>query len=239
MRIKLLLTALAMLPVPAFAADHLDECCKVVAIDAQKGTIRLELGDSGKTFTLQIGSNDLLGSMQVGQSLGFEGQDDWESLEEGDSLTPVAEGDWDPNDFEECCTVVGDDFELGPELLATRQLADGITFEVVEMRRVNKNVLHFTFAIDNQTEEPVNPMDLGLMGWVGSGPTMTANQVQLHDLIGLKRYSAGTASSGRDLNVPPFERREFWAQYQAPPKDVNALTVVFADAPPLYEVAIR
>ncbi len=66
-----------------------------------------------------------------------------------------------------------------------------------------------------------------------------ATGIQLHDLKGLKYYRAGNASQGLNLDLEPRSRREYWAQYQAPPRDVSQLTLNFPDAPPLYNVPIQ
>lgn len=239
MKQRLFLALLIVFAIGMVHAQDVEECCEIVAIDAQEGTIRLEIGDSGRTFTLQIGSADVFGSMQIGENLEFEGEEDWESFEEGQNLIPAGIEGLDPTDFDDCCNIVDVDFGIEGEAIPTQRLAKGVTFEVVDMHRVNKNVLHFSFAIDNQTDEIVNPMNYGILHWVGSGPTRIANGVELHDLVGLKSYRAGTASESRDLDVAPGARREYWAQYQAPPEGVTALTVILSDAPPLYDVSIQ
>ena len=55
----------------------------------------------------------------------------------------------------------------------------------------------------------------------------------------MKYYRAGNGTAGRDIDVAPNSRREYWAQYQSPPGDVTVLTVTFTEAPPLYDVPIQ
>lgn len=128
---------------------------------------------------------------------------------------------------------------VGASALARRQLAPGVVLEITEFRRVNDKVLHLGFAIVNQTDKAVDPMRYGVLKLVGSGPTREATGLQLHDLENLKYYRAGNATEGRELDVAPNSRKEYWAQYKSPPRDVTALTVNFTEAPPLYNLPLQ
>ncbi len=99
------------------------------------------------------------------------------------------------------------------------------------------DLLHLTFAIDNQTMEAVNPAAWGIVRGVTAsdyGPT----GVLLLDLANLKRHRPGNYTLGRDLTVGPGSRREYWAQYAAPPLEVKEMTIQIPDGQPMYDVPI-
>ena len=123
--------------------------------------------------------------------------------------------------------------------LATRELAPGVVLEVLELKRVSDKVLHLTFAIDNRSDGKVDARRWGIFRLVGSGPDKWAGGIQLHDLERRQTYKASNASRGLHLDLKPRSRREYWAQYRAPPRDVSQLTLNFTDAPPLYNVPIQ
>ena len=132
--------------------------------------------------------------------------------------------------------------EKGGGPLATHELAPGVVLEVLELKRVSDKVLHLTFAIDNRSEEKVNPKRWGIVRGAAmpSGVSgQKANGIVLQDLESLKDYKARNASHSLDLGLKPRSRREYWAQYKAPPRDVSQLTLNFPDAPPLYNVPIQ
>ena len=120
---------------------------------------------------------------------------------------------------------------------AAHELTEGVRVEIVELKRVTGDLVHLTFAIENQTGEEVDPSTWGAVFHVsGRGPH--ACGVLLLDLVNMKRHVAGNCSAAADLNVPAGGRREYWAQYQAPPADVTSMTVQVPDAAPFYDVPL-
>ena len=128
--------------------------------------------------------------------------------------------------------------EARAEALVMQQLAEGVTLEILELRRINKKVLQMTFAIINDTEEDVNSAKLG----VAYGDSMTV--IQLLDMKNLQRYDVGRGGQGYclcsrgDLIVPAEGRRDYYAHYAAPPAKVKALAIQFPVLPPIYDVPI-
>jgi hypothetical protein len=118
---------------------------------------------------------------------------------------------------------------------AVHELAEGVQVEIIELQRVAGDLVHLTFAIDNQTSEAV---DLRTWGVISDYTDLKhrACGVLLLDLVNLKRHTAGNCSAAGSLNVlPAGSRREYWAQYQAPPADVTSMTVQVPDAAPFYD----
>lgn len=126
--------------------------------------------------------------------------------------------------------------EARAEPIATRQLAEGVTIEIMELRRITPKILSLTYAVRNETEESLAPGDVGL----AYGGNM--NTIILLDLKNLKQYTVGKGGAGclcsKQATVPPGGRVEFWAHFAAPKGGVTKLAIQFAVAPPLFDIPI-
>ena len=122
--------------------------------------------------------------------------------------------------------------------MAVHELAEGVQVEIIELKRVTGDLVHLTIAIENQTGEDV---DLRTWGVISAYTNVKywACGVSLLDLANMKRHVAGNCSGAGSLNVlPAGSRREYWAQYQAPPADVTSMTVQIPDAELFYDVPL-
>lgn len=115
----------------------------------------------------------------------------------------------------------------------------GVTVEIVELKRIEDKAVGLTYAVANDTDKSINLNALGIRTTHGSGHA--AKLVGLVDFNNGKRYGVGTAksnclcSAGR-LDVPKRGKREFWAQFGAPPAGVEKITVIIGNVPPFYNV---
>lgn len=123
------------------------------------------------------------------------------------------------------------------EPIAVLELAPGVRLEVLELKRVTGGLLHLTLHVVNDTDEQVDARNWGMPG----------GGVRLLDLVNLKRHDPGNGSSASHYGpdglsiylVAPHGRREYWAQYQAPPDDVTVMTLQIPGmAAPLYDIPI-
>ena len=122
--------------------------------------------------------------------------------------------------------------------MAVHDLAEGVRVEIIELKRVTGDLVHLTFAIDNQTGEEVDLQTWGVVRW-GSESKYWACGILLLDLANMKRHLAGNCSGSAALHVVPAGiRREYWAQYQAPPAEVTSMTVQVPDAALFYDVPL-
>lgn len=135
------------------------------------------------------------------------------------------------------CTVLSAT-EGRAEPIATRQLAEGVTFEVNALRRINDKVLQLDFALVNGTGKELRPEALGLAesGWM--------NGVHLLDMQNLKVHKVGLIPAvgylcSKAVAVPANGRQVFYAQYAAPPARVAKLAIQFPVAPPLFDIPIN
>jgi hypothetical protein len=124
--------------------------------------------------------------------------------------------------------------------LGVQELASGVRLEILELKRVTGDLVHLSFAVVNETAEEVNPRTWGIVANLDHLDDCACG-VSLLDLTNLKRHRAGNSNIGRrgTLNVAPQSRKEFWAQYQAPPPDVTTMTVQIPDARPFYDVPVE
>ncbi len=124
------------------------------------------------------------------------------------------------------------------EPVAKQQLAEGVTFEVNSLRRINGKVLQMDFVIVNNTSKSLQPETLGLAapGWM--------NGVHLLDMQNLKLYKVGRVPGvgylcSKSVAVPANGRQVYFAQYAAPPSGVTKLAIQLPVAPPVFNVPIK
>ena len=126
--------------------------------------------------------------------------------------------------------------ESQAQSIAQQQLAEGVTFEVQSLRRINGKILQMDFALINDTGDDLDPKTLGLTytGW------MTG--IQLLDMQNLKLYLVGRYTGGYTCSqsalVPADGRQDYYAQYAAPPSKVDKMAIKFPVAPPLFDIPI-
>ncbi len=120
-------------------------------------------------------------------------------------------------------------------------LRPGISFEVTELRRLDKNIVGLKFAIDNQSGESTTLTDLGLSD---NGQRVT--DLKLIDFRGGKDYWIGSTGGSclcstftDGAPVGPGERQNFWAWFGAPPAGVSKLAVFVPGVPPMFDVALE
>ena len=120
------------------------------------------------------------------------------------------------------------------------ELRPGISFEVTELKRLDKNIVGLKFAIDNQSGESTTLTDLGLSD---NGQRVT--DLKLIDFQGGKDYWIGSTGGSclcstftDGAPVGPGERQNFWAWFGAPPAGVSKLAVFVPGVPPMFDVAL-
>ena len=127
--------------------------------------------------------------------------------------------------------------QQGPSI-AVHELAPGVQVEIVEFKRVTGDLVHLTFAVENQTGGDVDLRTWGVISGYSSGKHWACGIVLL-DLVNMKRHVAGNCSGAGALNVlATGSRREYWARYQAPPAEVTSMTVHIPDAAPFSAVPL-
>ena len=125
--------------------------------------------------------------------------------------------------------------------VAAIELAPGISFEVVELRRMpDRNVMQLRFAVANRSTADTSLKDHGL--------TFNTQLRDIHivDFGGRRQYSIGSAarclcSTFRESDggvVRAGERREFWAWYGLPPAGARQMAIQIPDHPPITGVPL-
>jgi hypothetical protein len=123
-----------------------------------------------------------------------------------------------------------------------RSPAPGVTFEIVELKRIDAKAVGLIYEVKNDTHKKINLNQFGVRGLMGTG--FAAKLVGLVDFKNGKRYGVGSAGSNclcseGDLTVPPGGDMKFWAQFAAPPADVDKIAVMIGNVPPFYDVPIQ
>jgi len=120
--------------------------------------------------------------------------------------------------------------------VATTELAAGIVFDVLELRRMpDKGVMQLRFAVSNRTQADTSLKDLGL------AYNHQLRDITVIDFGGRRQYSIGTAGrclcstfqNGEGGVVRAGERREFWAWFGLPPAGARQLAIQLPDQPPI------
>ncbi len=136
-------------------------------------------------------------------------------------------------------------------VLATEELDSGVTLEVRALRRRGPTV-QMRIAIVNKSDEDVHPSAYGLAyQWNEVNTTgldhYDLSLISLVDFDGGKRYkvirdSKGKCSCSRGLwkqgVVKAGRRKIFFANFSAPPLEVETITIEFEGAPPMDDVPI-
>lgn len=118
----------------------------------------------------------------------------------------------------------------------------GVTVEIVELKRIDDKAVGLIYAIKNETNKKLDLGQLGVNTPTGRGTV--ASLVALVDFKNGKRYGVGLAGgnclcSAKGLNVPAGGTKQFWAQFAAPPADVDKVAVMIGSVPPFYNVPIQ
>jgi len=121
------------------------------------------------------------------------------------------------------------------------ELAPGVRFEVVELRRLpDKGVMQLRFAVVNQSGGDTSLKDHGLAF------NQELRDIAVIDFAGGKKYSIGYAASclcstfkDRDGGtVRAGDRREFWAWFGMPPAGVRQMAVQIPNQQPLMNIPL-
>ena len=123
----------------------------------------------------------------------------------------------------------------------TAELAPGIIFEVVELRRMpERGFMQLRFAVNNTTNADTSLKQHGLAydGFL--------KDIAVIDFGGKRQYTIGSASqclcsSFRDRDgglVRAGQRREFWAWYGLPAAGARQMGIQLPDVPPIMDVPL-
>ncbi|MFO1038858.1 MAG: hypothetical protein U1E45_18615 [Geminicoccaceae bacterium] len=120
------------------------------------------------------------------------------------------------------------------------ELRPGVFFEVVELKRVRKDISGLTFEIDNTSPDTVTLAQLGI-----SDNERRVTDLKLIDFDNGKDYWIGD-SGGACLcttfqdggPVEPGQKRRFWAWFGAPPAGVDKVAVFVPGSPPIFDVPL-
>ncbi len=123
----------------------------------------------------------------------------------------------------------------------TAELAPGIVFEVVELRRMpERGFMQLRFAVSNTTGADTSLKQHGLAydGFL--------RDIVVIDFGGKRQYTIGNAaqclcSNFRDRDggvVRAGQRREFWAWYGLPAAGARQMGIQLPDVPPIMDVPL-
>jgi hypothetical protein len=123
----------------------------------------------------------------------------------------------------------------------TAELAPGVIFEVVELRRMpERGFMQLRFAVNNTTGADTSLKQHGLAydGFL--------KDIVVIDFGGRRQYTIGTASqclcsSFRDRDggvVRAGQRREFWAWYGLPAAGARPMGIQLPEQPPIMDVPL-
>ena len=123
----------------------------------------------------------------------------------------------------------------------TAELAPGVIFEVVELRRMpERGFMQLRFAVNNTTNADTTLKQHGLAydGYI--------KDIVVIDFGGKRQYTIGSASqclcsSFRDRDggmVRAGQRREFWAWYGLPAAGARQMGIQLPDVPPIMDVPL-
>lgn len=123
----------------------------------------------------------------------------------------------------------------------TAELAPGVVFEVVELRRMpERGFMQLRFAVNNTTGADTSLKQHGLAydGFL--------RDIVVMDFGGRRQYTIGSASqclcsSFRERDggvVRAGQRREFWAWYGLPAAGARQMGIQLPDVPPIMDVPL-
>lgn len=123
----------------------------------------------------------------------------------------------------------------------TAELAPGIVFEVLELRRMpEKGFMQLRFAVNNTTGADTSLKAHGLAydGFL--------RDIVVIDFGGKRQYTIGSASQCLCSNfrerdggvVRAGQRREFWAWYGLPAAGARQMGIQLPDVPPIMDVTL-
>jgi hypothetical protein len=123
----------------------------------------------------------------------------------------------------------------------TAELAPGIVFEVVELRRMpERGFMQLRFAVHNTTDADTSLKQHGLAydGFL--------RDIAVIDFGGKRQYTIGSASQCLCSNfrerdggvVRAGQRREFWAWYGLPAAGARQMSIQLPDVPPIMDVPL-
>src|SRR5215218_3084745 len=123
----------------------------------------------------------------------------------------------------------------------TAELAPGIVFEVVELRRMpERGFMQLRFAVNNTTSADTSLKQHGL-AYDGN-----LKDITVIDFGGKRQYTIGHASQCLCSNfrerdggvVRAGQRREFWAWYGLPAAGARQMGIQLPDVPPIMDVPL-
>jgi hypothetical protein len=123
----------------------------------------------------------------------------------------------------------------------TAELAPGVIFEVVELRRMpERGFMQLRFAVNNTTTADTSLKQHGLAydGWL--------KDIVVIDFGGRRQYTIGHASQCLCSNfrerdggvVRAGQRREFWAWYGLPAAGARQMGIQIPEQPPIMDVPL-
>lgn len=261
---RIALIALFIVLWPAGPANAIEECCNIVAIDEATGIVTAVNRNSGRTFDFTVKNEALLNALRPEMVIGLASVPGSNVL----SITGVAgvnKLEWPPlvDGLDDCCDLVGSEqfskvkpaagktpqpekSMIGPRrtliesgIVAGIDLAPGVRLEITNLQRVGPNLVTMTYTITNGTNEifdvgssKIADFD-GTFNGVGLLDYENGNvHPVVKDADGLCRCSRGSK------RIPAGASQSFWAEFAAPPADVDKIGISFTNAPPIYGVPI-
>ena len=125
---------------------------------------------------------------------------------------------------------------------AWTELAPGVRLEITNLQRVGPNLVTMTYIVTNGTEARINMASWGIAEYGSRGGSFNGIKLldyqngNVHPVI----YDAGN-NCRCSYGGPAIEAgvsKSFWAEYAAPPGDVDKVGIAFKNAPPLYGVPL-
>ncbi|HEV8713714.1 MAG TPA: hypothetical protein VGX03_12920 [Candidatus Binatia bacterium] len=130
------------------------------------------------------------------------------------------------------------------KVLASEELESGVRVDILELKRTSGETVTLRFAVVNETKEK---FDLQPVASDNPGFTFNVAKITLLDAPNKKKYlvmrdsekncvcSRGEYGGGR---VEGGTRRLFWAKFQAPPANVEKITIEMPGTLPFEDLPI-
>ena len=126
--------------------------------------------------------------------------------------------------------------------MAETELAPGVRLEITKLQRLGANLVAMTYTVTNGTDARINMASWGIARYGGiDGPydgisLLDYQNGNVHPVIYDEGSNCRCSSGGPSIEAGVS--KTFWAEYAAPPADVDTVGISFKDAPPIYGVPI-
>lgn len=241
--------AFAAFSLPASAGE---DCCAIVSVDQATGVVIAMTNDSSERFEITLDSLKLLRNLEPGMSFSL--------ADEGDStlfsivLGSAGAGETLTEDLgADCCDFGGIFDEAAASnqpftphsaeapATPTLELGQGVVLEVTRATRQGSRAVRVDLTVTNDTGKDIEARNYGIAtGSLGGG--VSFKNLALVDYDAGMKYGVIVDSKGRCSctsggygadRVRAGQKRTFWAQFTAPPGNVDAVTLEFPQAPPV------